>query len=206
MRGQNVFLMAMAGTLLAASPTEMLRNAHVVVNEFTLKPGETMAAGSRPSVTVYFNDGSLEFRPARGNGVPVNVKRGDAVFRGAESGEIRNTGSGELKFVRTEFLTDGKHEMWKTAGLPPAYRLMIENDYARVYEIRIAAGASEPQHTHRPRVVVCLSGAALKHGLPDGHVENAVLKAGEVGWRAGTTHSGQNVGQTELWTIAIEPK
>ena len=75
-----------------------------------------------------------------------------------------------------------------------------------VYNIHVAAGATEPQHTHKNRVVVCLSGADLIHTMPDGKQEAATLTTGEIDWRRGATHIGHNIGKTDLWVIAIEPK
>jgi hypothetical protein len=82
----------------------------------------------------------------------------------------------------------------------------VENRYARVYDIRIPAHTNEPQHTHHDRVVVCLSGAKLEHLYPDGRKEPSTLSTGEVAWRRGGTHIGQNLGDTDLWVIAVEPK
>jgi hypothetical protein len=33
-----------------------------------------------------------------------------------------------------------------------------------------------------------------------------VLKTGETAWRRAQTHIGKNVGKTDLWVIAMEPK
>ena len=54
--------------------------------------------------------------------------------------------------------------------------------------------------------MVSLSGAELVHELPDGRQEASALGTDEVAWRRGGTHVGHNVGQTDLWVIAIEPK
>ena len=35
---------------------------------------------------------------------------------------------------------------------------------------------------------------------------HSTLKTGEVAFRAGSTHIGRNIGRTDLWVIAIEPK
>jgi quercetin dioxygenase-like cupin family protein len=184
---------------------EKLKNEKVVSLEYTLKPGESAPVDGRPAVTVYFDNGSLEFT-ARGNAQKSSVNRGDVVFQPAQPGEIRNTGSSDIHFVRSEFLTGGVAETWGRTGLAPNYKLLIENQYTRVYDIKIAAGTREPQHTHHARVVVCLSGAQLKHLMPDGREEPSTLKTGEVTWRPGSTHIGQNLGNTDLWVIAIEPK
>jgi quercetin dioxygenase-like cupin family protein len=90
--------------------------------------------------------------------------------------------------------------------LSPHYKLLFENQYTRVYDIRISAGAREPQHSHHDRVVVCLSGATLRHLMPDGRVEPSTLKTGETAWRRGGTHIGENFGKTDLWVVAVEPK
>jgi len=190
----------------AAAPLEKLRNNQVVSRDVILKPGEALPVEGRPAVTVYFENGSLAFTPRGGHIEKVNVHRGDTVFSRADAGEIRNTGPSPLHFVRTEFLTDGGTETWGAAGLSPNYKLLIENQYARVYDIQIPAGTREPQHTHKARVVVCLSGAEIKHLMPDGREEPSTLKTGEVVWRLGGTHIGQNLGKTDLWVIAIEPK
>ncbi len=187
--------------------SERLRNEKVLVLEYTLKPGEAQRVdGRRPAITVYFDSGSMEFKDGDGRRQDVAVKQGDVVFSAAQAGDIRNTGTSTVKFVRTEFLTDGEDATWGAAGLSPNYKLLIENRYTRTYEIKIPAGGREPQHTHRARVVICLSGATLKHLMPDGREEPSTLKTGEVAWRSGGTHIGQNLGKTDLWVIAVEPK
>jgi hypothetical protein len=112
-----------------------------------------------------------------------------------------------LRIVRTEYLGKGNSaETWGATGLAPNYNLLFENQYGRVYDIRMAAGKSEPLHTHHDRVVVCLSGAELQHEMPDGRTEVSTLKTGEIAWRRAATHIGHNLGKTDLWVIAIEPK
>jgi hypothetical protein len=91
-------------------------------------------------------------------------------------------------------------------GLPPNYKVLFEDRHSRTYDIRIAAHEWEQQHTHHARVVVCLSGAQLEHVLPDGSIQSSTLKTDEVTWRPRQTHKGHNLGDTDLWVIAIEPK
>ena len=205
MKAHAVILAAAIASLAATAPVERVKNEKVVSLECTLHPGESAPVDGRPSVTVYFDNGSLEFAE-RGHAERSHVQRGDVVFQPAQPGDIKNTGSSDLHFVRSEFVTAGGAETWGRAGLAPNYKVLIENQYARVYDIKIPAGASEPQHTHHARVVVCLSGAELRHLMPDGREEPSTLKSGEVAWRPGSTHIGQNLGKTDLWVIAIEPK
>ena len=205
MRISAVILACFVCIASAAVQTEKVRNEKVAAFDCTLRPGDTLNIKD-PSVTVYFQGGSLEITPQAGKPREVSVKPGDTVFRPAQAGVIKNTGAAEIHFARVDFLGSGGPETWGTTGLAPNYKLLFENSYTRVYDIRIPAGTNEPQHTHKNRVVVCLSGAQLRHLMPDGREEPSTLQTGEITWRLGATHIGQNLGTTDLWVIAIEPK
>jgi quercetin dioxygenase-like cupin family protein len=203
-----------AASLAAATPvakpavrSETVRNDKVVAVDAALEPGELEpVTGRHPGVTVYLTDATLEITPRGGQPKTTKMTRGDAVFEAAQPRRVRNAGAAEVRFVRIEFVGAGLDQTWGTTGLSPNYKLLLENRFTRVYDIRIPAGASEPQHTHHDRVVVCLSGATLKHLMPDGREEPSTLKTGESVWRRGGTHIGQNLGKTDLWVIAVEPK
>jgi hypothetical protein len=194
-----------ASLLPAVTQTERVRNPYATAVEYTLAAGDILTMESKPAVTVYFDSGTLteggEFASKK-----LTVERGQAVFTSAGLRTARNTGSGPIHFVRIEFAGAGAEQTWGAAGLAPNYKVVFENSYARVYDIRIPAHADEQQHTHHDRVVVCLSGAKLKHEMPDGAEETATLDTGEIAWRQGATHIGHNFGDTPLWVIAVEPK
>jgi hypothetical protein len=179
----GVFLLVSAH----AAQLPVLKNDKVAVTEYRLMPSESanIAAG-HPSAIVYF-DGRVEFKEPG-------------------AGQIRNASPAMMHFVEVVFLGGGSGETWGSAGLPPNYKVLFENRYARVYDIRVPAGQREPQHTHKARVIVTLSGAELKHVMPDGKEEVATLKTGEIAWRPGATHIGMNLGKTDLHVIAVEPK
>jgi hypothetical protein len=186
--------------LSASAPVEKIRNEKVRVVEQTLAPAETLSlAGEHPHVVVFLADGAASAQPGA-------VHRGDTSFLAAGEGVITNRGASPLPLVWIEFLGTGSSEMWGTTGLAPHYQLLGEDRYARVYDIRIPAETSEPLHSHHERVVVCLSGAELRHEMPDGRTETSSLRTGEIAWRPAATHVGHNLGQTALWVIAVEPK
>jgi hypothetical protein len=202
-----LFYFSLVSWAAAATRVEVIRNEKVAAYNEIVAPGESEPAGSaRPNITVYVNDGTVERMTSDGRPITTAVKRGEAVYRKPDDGLIRNVGSTELRLVRIDFLGVQSERKWGSTGLAPDYRVLLENGYARVYDIRIAAGATEPQHTHQDRVIIGLSGAQLKHLLPDGQTADSNLKTGEVAWRRGQTHIGENVGKTDLWAIAIEPK
>jgi hypothetical protein len=196
---------------MAGVQTEKVRNDKVLVVEQTLAPGEALSLpGERAGVVVYLDAGSVEITPLitplQEKPRTETVKRGEAVFQPPQAGTVKNTGPAALRVVWTEYLGKGGSETWGRAGLAPDYKVLFENQYGRVYDIQMAAGKSEPLHSHHDRVVICLSGAELMHEMPDGRKETATLKTGEIAWRGATTHIGHNLGKTDLWAIAIEPK
>ena len=201
-------LIALSVPVVRAGDTaEKLRNEKVLVVERSLAPGEILSLpGDRAGVVVCLDAGSIEATPASGKARTEAVKRGDTVFQPPGAGGVKNAGDSALRIVWTEYLGKGSSESWGTTGLSPNYKLLFENRYGRVYDIRIAAGTSEPRHSHHDRIVICLSGAELKHEMPDGRKETSTLKTGEIAWRGGGIHVGHNLGKTDLWVIAIEPK
>lgn len=191
----------------AADSVEKIKNEKVLVTEETLAPGETASLpGTLPSMVVYLAGDSVGVTSVTGVAHRNSVKRGEIVFQPAGKGTIRNEGSSTLSFARIEFLTAGNPEQWGMSGLAPSYKMLIENKYGRAYEIKIPPQTFEPQHTHHARVVVSLSGAEIEHILPDGTKQPSTLKTGEIVWREAATHIGHNLGHTDLWVIAIEPK
>jgi hypothetical protein len=200
-------LLAALTSTLAASTVEKIRNEKVLVTEDTLAPGESERIPDKlPSMVVYMTGGTAEIKPVRGKSHTDSVNEGQTVFQPADVGTIVNAGSLPLHFVRIEFLMAGSQETWGMSGLSPHYKMLLENQYARAYDIKIPAHTFEPQHTHHDRVVVSLSGAKLEHILPSGQIQPSTLKTGEVVWRLGATHVGHNLGDTDLWVIAVEPK
>jgi hypothetical protein len=200
----------LAGTLsvaFAASNVEKIRNEKVIVLEEVLAPGEAEANSvPLPSMVVYMAGNGATIQKTQGSQQKTAVNEGGVLFQPANSGVLKNTGTKPLHFVRVEYLTNGSSETWGATGLAPNYKVVLENRYGRVYDIKIPAGAKEPQHTHHDRIVISLSGAKLEHLLPSGQVQPSTLKTGEIVWRRGGTHVGHNMGSTNLWVIAVEPK
>ena len=192
---------------LAAAPAEKIRNENVLVVEQALAPGETLALPASGACTlIYLDDGKAAATPVQGTPGPRAVKRGDVMFAPVPTGTVKNAGATVLRVVRIGYLGKGSPEFWGRTGLSPNYVLLWEDSHSRIYDIKIPAGTSEPQHTHHNRVVVCLSGAELRHEMPDGRTETSTLKTDEIVWRRGGTHVGHNLGKTDLWVLAIEPK
>jgi len=200
-------LCASAMVPLQAATTEDFRNDKVAVAEVRLAPGEQEAiSGRHPSVVVYLAGYEAQIKFADGKVKRESIVRGETLREPAEAGVLINTGHEPLHLVRVEFLTNGSNEIWARSGFAPTSQMIFEDRLSRTYNIRVAAHEWEPQHSHHDRVVVCLEGARLEHILPDGKVQPSTLKTDEVSWRLAQTHKGHNLGDTNLWVVAIEPK
>jgi len=184
-----------------------IHNEKVHVVGQTLAPGQAeRRSGDRPGIVLFLDAGTAAVTAAGGDARTRIVQRGDGIYDPRLAGTVRNVGGSSLRLLRISYLGNGRAETWGTSGLSSNYTLLAEDRLARVYDIRIAAGGSEPQHTHHDRIVICLSGADLEHVMPDGRRETSSLKTDDVVWRRGGTHIGRNLGRTALWAIAVEPK
>jgi len=204
--GVTAMLIAASAALWAKSD-EKFTNSKVHVVEYTLAPGERVAiAPEHASVFVVVSGDQAELGFADGKKLKMELKRGMTVAEDAGWNALLNSAKTPIDLVRIEFLTPGLEETWGMNGLPPSYKLLVENRHNRSYEIRIPPHDFEPQHTHHDRVVVCLDGARLEHIYPDGSKKPSTLQTGEVTWRLGETHTGHNLDNTELRVVAVEPK
>ena len=190
-----------------ADETEKVRNEKVSAWEESLKPGEKIAVSTeKPTLLLYLTAGTLDITPRAATRTAIAITPGEVKFEPDGVQEIRNGGSSPVRVLRVEFDGRGSQETWGRTGLSTHYKVLLENEYVRVYDIFIPATSNEPQHTHKDRIVVCLAGAELTHLFPDGRTEVSTLKTGEIVWRKGSTHVGQNHSANDFHAIAIEPK
>ena len=89
---------------------------------------------------------------------------------------------------------------------PHLYSVRLDNDRVRILEYRLKPGEKEATHSHPPGVVYVLNAATVRSTLADGKTVETSSEAGDVSWRDATSHSLQNVGQTEAHNLAIEVK
>src|SRR5688572_16845912 len=89
---------------------------------------------------------------------------------------------------------------------PEYYRVLLENDEVRVLEYRLRPAQKEPLHSHPEGVVYGFNNSRIRVASADGHVTESVGKAGDVFWRTPVTHAIENIGDTDVHSLAIEIK
>lgn len=90
---------------------------------------------------------------------------------------------------------------------PDIYKVLLENEYVRVVEYRIAPGQKEAWHTHPAKAMYVVEGGRLKITLEDGTSFVAEEKTGEAHWMGPVgRHYGENIGDTPVRIVIVEVK
>jgi quercetin dioxygenase-like cupin family protein len=86
------------------------------------------------------------------------------------------------------------------------YKLVLENDRARVFDVRFKPGQKAEMHGHPDHIVYVLSDYTLNLTGPDGITQEVPLKSGQAFWMNAGPHAAVNIGKTEGHAVVIELK
>ena len=86
------------------------------------------------------------------------------------------------------------------------YKVVFENERARVLDVRMKPGESTTIHSHPDYVVYVLSGGKVRFTSPSGESAEVELPAGASMWRKAEEHATDNIGTTEVHALFFEPK
>lgn len=89
---------------------------------------------------------------------------------------------------------------------PETQKLVIDNMFVRVFDIRVPPGVTEARHSHAHGVTVALTDYDAEARADGGQWIRTHARAGDVRWNEPVTHEARNVGTTEQHVIRIELK
>lgn len=89
---------------------------------------------------------------------------------------------------------------------PDTQRLVMENAFVRVFDIRVPAGVAEAKHSHARGVTVALTAYDNEAHVDGAPWVKSHTNVGDVKWSEPVTHEARNVGTTEQHVIRIELK
>src|SRR5713226_3181761 len=89
---------------------------------------------------------------------------------------------------------------------PDHYKVLLENDHARVLDAHLKPGEKSPMHSHPAYVVYALTDFKVRFTYPDGKTKDVDGKAGAATWREAESHAAENIGTNELHVLNIELK
>src|SRR5262245_13467107 len=96
----------------------------------------------------------------------------------------------------------------QTKSDPPiTQKVVLDNQFVRVLDIRYPPGVSEAKHSHAAGVTIALSDYENEtKSIPDGKITRRPTHFGEIRWAEAVTHEARNTGSTEQRVIRIELK
>jgi len=89
---------------------------------------------------------------------------------------------------------------------PDAFKERLNNAQVRVLEYSSKPGQKEAMHSHPAILLYVIQGGKFKSTTADGTSKEIDYKTGDVIWRDPITHTGENIGTTELKALLIETK
>jgi beta-alanine degradation protein BauB len=89
---------------------------------------------------------------------------------------------------------------------PQHYKVLLDNEYVRILDVRHQPGDKSPMHSHPHHAVYWLTGTTLKFTSVDGKTKTVTTKPGQVIWRNAETHTVEITGKTPSHSLDIELK
>jgi quercetin dioxygenase-like cupin family protein len=105
-------------------------------------------------------------------------------------------------------LTEMKPTQWADPTLVASdvYKLILENERVRVFDVRFKPGQKAEMHGHPDHVIYVLSDYTLELMLPDGSSQQVLLKVGQTLFMGAGPHAAVNIGKTEGHALVVELK
>jgi quercetin dioxygenase-like cupin family protein len=86
------------------------------------------------------------------------------------------------------------------------YKMVLENDQVRVFDVRFKPGQKAMMHDHPSHVVYVLADYTLDLKTPDGKKMEIPLKTGQTFFMEAGPHEAVNIGKTEGHALVVELK
>ena len=106
--------------------------------------------------------------------------------------------------MKTIAVEDGVVSLDPLKIAPQNYRLLMENERVRVFDVTIRPGEKVSLHSNGPSVIYVFNDGRLKHTYPDGTVRESDAVSGAIVWDDAETHETENVGETDIHSLKIE--
>ena len=88
---------------------------------------------------------------------------------------------------------------------PHVYKVVFENERARVLEVTMEPGSRADLHSHPDYFVYFLSGGKVRFATAAGETQEVELPAGASMWREAEQHATENIGGL-IRALFFEPK
>ena len=93
-----------------------------------------------------------------------------------------------------------------TKVAPHVYKVLFENEKARVLEVTMEPGSRTETHSHRGYFVYFLAAGKAKFTTASGETQEIEWPANTSMWRESEEHATENIGGTAVRALFFEPK
>ena len=209
-------LLAMAAGLYGQGPQVPIENDQARVIKVVDQPH----AKGQPHehkfnrVMIYLTPGRQEITPQGGKTTVLEFKAGDVKWSPASGMHVSEITSDQpVTIVEVELKKPGGAAKKVTAALDPVkvdpkdYKVEFENSQVRVVRVKIGAHQKVPLHEHvLNRLVVYLTDQNGTMTTPEGKIDTAQHKAGEVSWAGPAKHQEENLRDGPFEAVVVEFK
>ncbi len=213
-------LAALTTGVLAQDPTKVdskhykvaFENDQVRVLQITYGPGEKSVMHEHPAnVAVFLTASHGKFTLPDGKTQEATWKAGDVKWDAGGKHLPENAGAQPFSLVLVE-LRPGAAAATPAAGPDPVkvdpkhYKVELENDQVRVLRVTYGPHEKSVMHAHPANVAILLTESHGKFTAPDGKIQTADWKPGDVMWDAGGQHQPENASGQPFSLIVVELK
>jgi quercetin dioxygenase-like cupin family protein len=89
---------------------------------------------------------------------------------------------------------------------PHVYKVIFENEHARLLEVKMEVGGSTEMHSHPATLIHSLADSKVAFTDASGEVAELEVPKGASIWLDATEHATRNVGGTAVHALLFEPK
>jgi quercetin dioxygenase-like cupin family protein len=185
----------------------LLENDHIVATLFTLPAQAELPMHRGGDRVVYsLSDYRLQFRTEDGEPALRDFRRGEVHWHPGEAHGIRNVGATRAEYLVVTRKT-GNPAGGVTSNLaeldPEQARVIFENENAKVIDISLKPGKTQPMHKGAARLVYSLTAMKVKLVSGAGSSESA-YSPGEVHYHPGGDHRVTNLSKEPVRYLVFE--
>jgi quercetin dioxygenase-like cupin family protein len=107
-------------------------------------------------------------------------------------------------FSAIAFHANAQDDLLKVS--PMSNKLVLDNSHVRVIEGSLKPGEKTAMHHHPQHLIYFLSGGTVRFTLKDGSKKELTSKTGETRWNEAVDHETENIGNTTVRYLIVEPK
>jgi quercetin dioxygenase-like cupin family protein len=202
--------------IVAAYPDHtdvVLDNDYVKAVEFTLQPGDKLPMHEgRPRAVFALSDYAIRWTEG-GEISEKTWQQGDVHWHEDTNHAIENIGDTEARYLvvaRKDSVlpSDEGYELASDASQVDTLHssLLLDNEFVRVIEVSLPAGASQPMHDGINRLVYSLSDYTITYTSGNMRSNEVQTAAGTAHWHNADEHAVENTGETDAHWVIFEFK